>query len=246
MIEGCRIVLDPKALRHQMTPQEALEEDAAFKAQLDWVGRTFPADFDPDAQGKPGSVARTPLQGFLDVGEGGAVIIRPEIAAAFGVPASAEISLFEGDGRPDWAVEMPWWGEETVACGSRFYCLAALDGFTLVVSDDGDPIGYASAIVSTMKTGAMEIVIDMVQVAADRRAERFGAALIAGLAELVARETDACVAADVEPPGWHVGADTGCEAADRLVAKLEGVIDDHVDACCERLDDPEDQEGPTP
>jgi GNAT superfamily N-acetyltransferase len=241
-----RLVLDPEALRHQMTPQETLEEAAAFQAQLDWVRQTFPDDFDPDAKQASAPGARAPLAGFLDMDDARMLAIRPEIAAAFGVPASARVALHDDDRRPDWAVEMPWDGDETVACGSRFYARPEIDGFTLVVSDDDDPIGFASAIVSTTKTQCLEMVVDMVQVAADRRAERFGAALMAGLAELAARDGDALVAKREAPAGWHVAADTGCRAADRLVAKLEQVLDDHVEACCEKLDALDDEaEGPS-
>jgi len=150
--------------------------------------------------------------------------IRGALRAALRVPDDVQVRLHRG-GRPAWFLEMAWDGTETVGCGDRFYAEPAADGFSLVAAFNGQPAGYLSAELSR-GDGEGEAHIEMVQVDANHRGARVGSALAAGLAEILLRETDGRLASGEEPPLWTVTADTESERADRLVRRLQRVLDD--------------------
>jgi GNAT superfamily N-acetyltransferase len=158
-------------------------------------------------------------------------LIRDQIRDAFRVPEGVTLSLFEG-ARPDWLMDLAWDGDETVQCGDRFYAAPGWDGFTLVALMGGEPVGYLSADLSLGSSGGVDLHVDMIQISADHRGQRLGSALMAGLAELAAREIDAQRTRGAEPD-WSVSADTQSEAAGRLTDRLQTVLDDLVEPCVE-------------
>lgn len=169
--------------------------------------------------------------------------VRDALRAAFRAPDGVRVRLHRG-GRPAWLMEMGWDGTETVSCGDRFYGAPDRDGLTLVAysTDDfrtGYPVGYLSASLSSARGGPATAHLEMIQVDADFRGERVGSALTAALAELILREIDQDpqTARDL---GWEFVADTQAPAADALVRRLQGVIDEACDP------DPEDDVGVTP
>ena len=115
-------------------------------------------------------------------------------------------------------------------------------GFTLVALRGEEPIGYLSADLSWGSSGGADLHVDMIQISADHRGQRLGSALMAGLAELAAREIDAQRTRGAEPD-WSVSADTQTEAAGRLTDQLQTVLDDLVEPCVELSPDPL-EEGP--
>lgn len=172
------------------------------------------------------------------------IVIRPELRTAFGAPESVSVRPFRADQRPAWLQEMGWDGTESVACGDRFHLTPGRDGFTLIAfsTDDfrtGYPVGYLSADLTGTETGKQEVHVDMIQVDADFRGERVGSALAAALAELVTEEISRDLLAG-RAPSWEVAADTQSPAADAIIRRLQGVIEEACDP------DPSDDVGVAP
>ena len=158
--------------------------------------------------------------------------VRDALRAAFRAPDGVRVRLHRG-GRPAWLMEMGWDGTETVPCGDRFHVTPDRDGFTLVAYSTEDfrtgyPVGYLSASLSSAGSGPAEADLEMIQVDADFRGERVASALAAALAELISREIDQDPQA-ARDLGWELIADTHGQAADALVRRLQGVIDEACD-----------------
>ena len=168
--------------------------------------------------------------------------IRDTLRTAFRVPDEVRVRLHRG-GRPAWFLEMSWDGTETVSCGDRFFGEPDPDGFSLVASRKGSPAGYLSAALTPDPAGGGTAQVEMIQVDADRRGERIGSALAAGLVELLLREADRRLAAGLEPEPWAITADTASEPAGRLIGRLERVIEAELDERFRRF---EEGEGPAP
>ena len=167
--------------------------------------------------------------------------IRDALRSAFSVPDGVRVRLHRG-GRPAWFLEMAWDGTETVGCGDRFFGEPGQDGFSLVASLNGRPVGYLSAELIPDPDGGGTAHVEMVQVDADHRGERIGSALAAGLTEILLRETDRRLAAGLEPEPWSVTADTVSEPAGRLIGRLERVLEAELDDRFRRFE----EEGPEP
>jgi len=167
--------------------------------------------------------------------------VRDRLRRAFELPGAVQVHLHM-DGRPAWLQEMSWDGTETVGCGDRFYAQPDPYGFSLVAVRDGRPAGYLSAELSPGRDGDGQAHIEMVQVDADHRRARIGSALAAGLAEILLREMEVCLAGRREPTPWTVTADTESEPADRLIERLQRVLDDEYDACLALYEAEEDPE----
>lgn len=165
---------------------------------------------------------------LLDLDE--AKPVRDRLRRAFELPDPVHVHLHQ-EGRPAWLLEVAWDGTETVGCGDRFYAEPDPFGFTLVAVDDGRPAGYLSAELSPGPDGDAQAHVEMVQVDADHRGERIGSALAAGLAEILLREMEVCLASGRGLTPWTVSADTVSKPADRLIRRLQRVLDDEYDAC---------------